>query len=644
VPTYSIKAPDGKTYEIDGPEGATTEQVKAEVIRQHPHLSGAPPAPAKDKSYLQRLGESSLAETEAFLDPNFQTVARTGLTDMPVAVGEMTGLVSPQALQQREADYRTAAKQVGPMADFGRGLYGAVGTAPLAFIPGAPAGMNFLGRVGVGAATGAGVGAIAQPTSGQGNFLDRAAEKGQQILLGTVLGSGTGLLNEGASWLANKLSARTRAQALANQTIPPNQLAAVTAANTAQPDVLASQAAAAQGLDLPAYQALLRMAESVDPAATARATRLTNQAAHLAELQRIAGGATATENVAAQNAAMGTLRGTTAQQREAALTGAMSPKTIAVPQTYGPLGEPRAMPTTAIREGVDVTPLTAAVHDIRKTPGIRASDVANAALSQLDTKLRDLAKLGDGYINPEDLYTVRKQIGNYIKKAAKENQDWDKKLTGGLQNSLQDEFDAAIEKAGGAGWKDYLATYSAGMQGIDRQALAARAMDLYKKSPQRFVALIQGESPAEVEKIFGPGTYDIVKALPTDLPALQKIASEVQAGLSAREQAKEGAKALTGILARNAPNSLIPQTFNPAITVGRTVLKGLEGKVNAKTIATLTKAAQSGASMNDLLLMAPASERSTIIAVLRQTPAWAQMGETYFRNNLIAQPQQGAQQ
>lgn len=601
-------------------------------------------APTKDKSYLQRLGESSLAETEAFLDPNFQTVARTGLTDMPVAVGEMTGMVSPQALQQREADYQTAAKQVGPMANFGRGLYGAVGTAPLAFLPGAPAGMNFLGRTALRTGTGAGVGAIAQPTSGQGNFLDRAAEKSQQILLGAVIGPGIGLLGESASWLANKLSARTRAQALANQAIPPNQLAAVTAANAAQPTVLASQAAAAQGIDLPTYQALLRMAESVDPAATARATRIADRNAHLAELQRIAGGATATENVAAQNAAMGTLRGTTAQQREAALTGAMSPKTVTLPSTRGPLGEPLATPTTAIREGVDVAPLTAAVLDIKTPPGIRASDVVQKTLSGLDTKLRELAKDSGGFIHPEDLYTVRKELGSYISVAAKDTANWDKRLSGKLQNSLQDAFDAAIEKAGGAGWKDYLATYSAGMQGINRQELAARAMDLYKKSPKRFVALIQGESPAEVEKIFGPGTYDIVKALPTDMPALQKIAGEVQAGLSAREQAKEGAKALTGLLSRNAPSAAIPNALNPVVTVGNTVLRGLEGKISARTMAVLTKAAQSGASMNDLLLMAPASERSTIIAVLRQTPAWVQMGEAYSRNKLIAQPQQGAQQ
>lgn len=40
--TYSIKAPDGNTYQIDGPDGASQEQVQAEVLRQHPTAAGQP--------------------------------------------------------------------------------------------------------------------------------------------------------------------------------------------------------------------------------------------------------------------------------------------------------------------------------------------------------------------------------------------------------------------------------------------------------------------------------------------------------------------------------------------------------------------------------------------------------------------------
>ena len=37
--TYSISAPDGKTYKLDGPDGATQSEIEAEVIKQNPHLA-----------------------------------------------------------------------------------------------------------------------------------------------------------------------------------------------------------------------------------------------------------------------------------------------------------------------------------------------------------------------------------------------------------------------------------------------------------------------------------------------------------------------------------------------------------------------------------------------------------------------------
>ena len=38
MPTYDMQAPDGRTYSIPGPPGATDDQVREKIIEQHPHL------------------------------------------------------------------------------------------------------------------------------------------------------------------------------------------------------------------------------------------------------------------------------------------------------------------------------------------------------------------------------------------------------------------------------------------------------------------------------------------------------------------------------------------------------------------------------------------------------------------------------
>ena len=39
MPTYSITAPNGKTYSIEGPDGASQQDVMTEVLRQNPEAS-----------------------------------------------------------------------------------------------------------------------------------------------------------------------------------------------------------------------------------------------------------------------------------------------------------------------------------------------------------------------------------------------------------------------------------------------------------------------------------------------------------------------------------------------------------------------------------------------------------------------------
>lgn len=83
-------------------------------------------------------------------------------------------------------------------------------------------------------------------------------------------------------------------------------------------------------------------------------------------------------------------------------------------------------------------------------------------------------KLTDSEISANGLYNIRKEIGNTIKANAVETKNWDKRLSSKLEREIQLAIDDAIENAGGAGWKDYLAKYSAGMKLIEADVSRAK--------------------------------------------------------------------------------------------------------------------------------------------------------------------------
>lgn len=116
--------------------------------------------------------------------------------------------------------------------------------------------------------------------------------------------------------------------------------------------------------------------------------------------------------------------------------------------------------------GVKMDALDAAIDNLQKTPGLRASDVVSKTLANVREKLDGLARV-DGTIDAEDLYMVRKELGSFIQRNAKESANFDKKLASSLQRDLQKGMDDAIEQAGGAGWKGYLAEYAKRSKAIE---------------------------------------------------------------------------------------------------------------------------------------------------------------------------------
>jgi hypothetical protein len=91
MPIYSIQAPNGKTYQIEGPAGASQDQVIAEVLRQNPDAGQATTAESGFMPAL-KAGVSGLKSSGAAL------LGRTGIMDAERAKDVMA---EEEAYQQR---------------------------------------------------------------------------------------------------------------------------------------------------------------------------------------------------------------------------------------------------------------------------------------------------------------------------------------------------------------------------------------------------------------------------------------------------------------------------------------------------------------------------------------------------------------
>ncbi len=277
--------------------------------------------------------------------------ARRGFFERFARVGPSVGLVdvttpsrlTPEQLEQSAREQTAAAVGLfaGPVLAVGTRAAGAAlpaiqrVTTPLAtaFETGGiqtgltrttPAAARVTARVAGGAVPGAITGAVMSP---------------EEATTGAAIGTGVALLAppvarivaKGGGAVVDALAGRT-ADVRANQLIrlaANDEVNALRAAITAQPDVPASRAAA--DLDLPVLQALLAEAEKKDPRGVVNAFRQREAQDTINELSRIAGGPTAETARAARESAKGTLTAVTAPMREgafeaAALTGRVMPK------------------------------------------------------------------------------------------------------------------------------------------------------------------------------------------------------------------------------------------------------------------------------------------------------------------------------
>ena len=335
MPTYSMRAPNGLTYRISGPPGATDDQVREAILRQYPE-AGKPPAKPKPKAKPRTRG-TGVGAIDTTLDvinealigiPEGAYRAAAMITD-PIAgliVGKkevkkaqkqrakVVGAVQRALVTQPRPLARELGRSVGPGAAVSRA---ATVAAPL--LQRAPAVGNALARIARTTASGGlGAGRTAAQTAAR-TLPQRGAQLAERVAGGAISGGATaGLMgqdvSEGALFgaglpvVANVLKRvggkvidlgrlpKLRAAQIIRESLGENVDEARAAFSQLSPDDqrLARQVLIDAGVEPDTFMGLGADVERLRPEAVRR-TLEGQAAAREARLAQAAGGATVTE-------------------------------------------------------------------------------------------------------------------------------------------------------------------------------------------------------------------------------------------------------------------------------------------------------------------------------------------------------------
>jgi hypothetical protein len=261
------------------------------------------------------------------------------------------------------------------------------------------------------------------------------------------------------------------------------------------------------------------------------------------------------------------------------------------------------------------------VSNILRNPEFAGNDVIEGAVKNFGD---DVVKWSNknGVISGEALDSLRKNSVNAAIEKLRPGLDQTSKknLAASVVAQLKAPIINAIEEAGGTGYGQYLRDYAANAQLIDRRKLAGKALEMFKKSPDEFQRLVQGDNPDAVEAVFGPNSFNIFKEMGADVKPMQQIADELARDVAIKGQVKSGRLALGLEDQFGNPSELIPGFVGYKTAIAKKVAQILTGKVNEKAQALLTEGARSGKSMNEILNTFPAQERIKAFKILNNNP------------------------
>lgn len=267
----------------------------------------------------------------------------------------------------------------------------------------------------------------------------------------------------------------------------------------------------------------------------------------------------------------------------------------------------------------------------------RANPERASVFSGFADEIQRLASENGGVLDAFDLYEIRKDAGAIVERmlAGRATPEAVRKRTAEVIGAARPLIDDTIEAAGGKRWREYLDTFSTGMDEARKIEFSDYARSVFEKNPEDYQRLMEGQRPEIVERFFGKGKYDVNEVLaprqvtpqgptlpgqmmsampqgPSRLPAMQGVAADIADDVRIKNAMTPGATA-------RAEKALTPPP-NMMVRVGQTLPFGVGGFIeqparlfdefkNARVTQALEKGFASPQGASDLLNYRPSGEK-----------------------------------
>ena len=248
-------------------------------------------------------------------------------------------------------------------------------------------------------------------------------------------------------------------------------------------------------------------------------------------------------------------------------------------------------------------------------PRTAGLDVVEQSIDTITENLRGWSNQ-DGIIPAEALDSIRKNsVESVVRRLMSgATEDAQKKQAA----KVLVEIKPIIDEAFGPEYQRYLAEHSAGMQDINRTKLSQKALELWQSNKQGFMDLVNGRSPEDVEKILGPGQYDIAKALTqNEMGILQSEAGKITTNEQVKSQAARGQEALAELMKRNIPSYKFPFLLNWKVSAANQLVGRAEKGLGRNVMEQLAEASTDPAKLQALLERIPPSYHSQFLNALK---------------------------